>query len=106
MATVAVRSSKTVASVNGSQANGDSLRVGGRPVSVYITAPAALGRIEVSHDRHNWAAATYNGGTAATSLDDGLYEIDGHPTWIRPSVASDGSAPRSFEYVFSVYKES
>lgn len=105
-ATVNVLTHKTVASVNGSQANGEWVRAGGFPVTVQVLAPASLVLVEQSNDRHNVVTATHQAGTALSSLGSGMYTVDDRTEWIRAAVASDGSGPRNYETIFSVQKES
>lgn len=104
MATVNVTIGRTVASVNGSQANGIPVRANGGQVTVQIVAPASLGRIEQSNDAVNWIVATQEA-TDLTTLASGVYILHDLPEWVRPSVNSDASAVRSFEFIFSIQKE-
>jgi hypothetical protein len=75
-------------------------------VTVQVVVPAALGLIEQSNDGYNWVTATHQAGTGLSSLDDGMYTVDDRSEWIRGSVASDGSAVRNFDFIFTIQKES
>jgi hypothetical protein len=91
---------REVASVNGSQANGIPVYVGGREFSMQLFGPAALGRLEVSQDRFHWDEN-------ATLLDDGvLTHVGDRPLWARLAVDSDASGPRTFRGRFMILKES
>lgn len=105
-ATNAVLFSRSVTSAAGAQANGDRICTSGFPVTVQMVCPASEGRIEVSNDGTTWAASTYNAGTAGTGLASGVYAIDGNSYWVRPCTEADAGGPRSYEFLFSVYKES
>ena len=106
MATVNVTIGQTVASVNGSQANGPWVRTGGFPVTVQLAVPAALGLIEQSNDGFNAVTATHQAGTALSSLNDGMYTLDDRAEYVRCAVASDASAVRNFDFLITVQKES
>lgn len=98
MADKVVNTAYTVASVNGSQANGDWVRVGGHSFSVQTVAPASLGIIQLSNDKLNAVSANSGLGSAVT-------EITSRALWARGSVATDAGGPRSFEFSFVIMKE-
>ncbi len=105
-ATVNVLVSKTVASSASAQANGEWIRASGYPVTVQAVAPASLVLIEQSNDKYNVVTATHQGGTGLSSLGSGMYTLDDRAEWVRGAVATDGSGPRNFEFVFTIQKES
>lgn len=87
-----------VTSVNGSQANGPPIRIGGREVTWQIEAPAALAGIESSND-----AVTWDSEVATSGDNTGL--ITSRCEYIRPIVASDAGGPRVFSFAFRIHKE-
>jgi hypothetical protein len=91
------------------QVNGESIRVGGNPVTVQILSPGStsLGRVEVSNDRYNWALAhSVTAGTSLTAIGDAVHAINERAEWIRPCGIADTAAPQALEFMFSVFKES
>jgi hypothetical protein len=105
MATVNVQSQRSITTA-GAQVNGVPVRASGFPVTVQVVTPAALGRIEQSMDGVNWIVATHQNGTDVTTMDDGIFTLDDLTEWVRPATVTDGSAPRTVDFLFSIYKES
>jgi len=90
----------TVASVNGSQANGRPIRIGGNLFNVQTrVVGGTLAIIEVSNDKARWIADTSGLGNALTAVTT-------RPMWARGAVASDGSAVRENHFGFTIFKES
>lgn len=98
MSSVAVRVSYNVDSVNGSQANGRPVRVGGNLFNVQTRGPGSLSIIEVSNDKARWIAPS-------SSLGNALTQITTRPKWARGAVASDGSAVRGHQFDFMIFKD-
>ncbi len=100
MSGVGVRISYNVDSVNGSQANGRWVRVGGNLFNVQTRVEGGtLSIIEVSNDK---ARAIVN----SSGLGNALTAVTTRPMWARGAVASDGSAVRGNQFEFVIFKES
>lgn len=82
-----------IISINGAQANGRPIYLGGQLSTFQFVGPAALGRIELSNDRVTWTASL-------TGLANGAQGgIALRCLWMRCCVANDGaSAPRKFSF--------
>ena len=98
MATKTFTVDDSIASVNGSQANGKPVYVGGHPFNCQFVAPASLGIVELSNDGENWVVA-------ASSLGSTITAVTAMPLWARAAVASDASAVRTFVVRFVIKKE-
>lgn len=100
MSGVAVRVAYNVDSVNGSQANGRPVRIGGNLFNVQTRVEGGtLSIIEVSNDKARWIAPS-------TGLGNALTAISTRPKWARGAVASDVSAVRGHQFDFIIFKES
>lgn len=110
MADVLRQITRTVASVNGSQANSSPVRISGNRWGVRVSAPASLALVQTSSDKFNWSTANAERSdpaslTALSSLATGFYPGRERTMWVRGAVASDTSAVRTFEFIFDVFKE-
>lgn len=99
MATKFIIEDDAVTSVNGSQANGKAIRVGGYPFNVQIVIPSAstLGVVEISNDAVNWVVA-------ASALGNTITAVTAMPLFARIAVASDVGALGTWRARF-VYKK-
>ena len=99
MSSVGVRVAYNVDSVNGSQANGPPVRVGGNLFNVQTRVEGGtLSIIEVSNDKARWIVDTATLGNALTAVST-------RPKWARGAVASDGSAVRGNQFDFIIFKD-
>ncbi len=99
MSGVGVRISYNVNSVNGSQANGPPVRIGGNLFNVQTRVEGdTLSIIEVSNDKARWVASS-------TGLGNALTAITTRPMWARGAVATDTSAVRGNQFDFIIFKD-
>jgi hypothetical protein len=100
VATKASTIDDTILSVNGSQANGKAVYVGGFPFNVQLIVPSGttLGVVEISNDGQNFVVA-------ASALGNTITAVTAMPLWARAAVASDASAVRTWQARFVIKKE-
>jgi hypothetical protein len=97
----------TVTSVNGVQANSDSVRVGGEDMTIqFILAPAGnLCTLEVSMDNVTWAVAEDNSGAVINNLGAVTRDVDTLAEYARMAVLTDAGGPRAHAGVLTIRKE-
>lgn len=89
---------RRITSATGATAYSAPVYVGANTFSVHFEAPASLAGLEVSNDKANWITDTGSRGDSITSVTT-------RPLWARGLVATDTAGPRSFEFGFTVFKE-
>ena len=82
------------------------VRTGGNPLVVQIIGPAALGGLQGSADRLNWAVLDDEAGDPITLKANAVVHLPHTPMYVRRIVAIDVSQPRLFTTIIGVIKDS
>jgi len=106
MATAVLRDNYSEVTSSAGQANGPAIRAGGNDLVVQFVGPDALGGLEGSMDKLNWAVLDDEAGAPIELKDNAIIHLRHSSKWVRHFVAIDAGQPQTFSAIIGIIKES